>query len=546
MPTAGKVLTTILKKRGLFPTTSIIILMLIIIGAILLRIHLLPMPLERDEGEYAYAGQLIMDGLLPYQHIYSMKLPGIYFAYAAIMIICGETSTAIHTGLLFIHILTILIIFIAIKRLFDEETSLLSCATFTVLSNNPYLLGHFAHTEHFVIFFALASLVLLLQAFDSGRRTAFILAGTAAGMCFLMKQSGAVYIAFGLSFILAAALMQHKLIIQELIQRGIIFLIGAVIPYILTCCFFAVNGIFDNFWFWTYSYAREYASLVSPGTGWDLFIHQISRIISFSPLLWITALLGFIFLRFKYRQKEQLCFFMMFLIFSVLAVTPGFYFREHYFILILPSISLGAAIGFSSLKTFGTNLFHNGGNIIMLLVLVPILFIPIYRERSFLFEMSPRQAIRFTHGMDPFPESMAIANYIAAHTTLQDKIAVIGSEPQIYFYSHRRAATGYVYMYQLMERHKFSLTMQVAMIKEMVSQRPAFIVVVSSPTSWLAKEGSYRLIFAWLREYLENNYGIVGIVEQTSLTTTNYIWEQALTDYRVKSPYWLAVYRRNK
>ena len=34
---------------------------------IAIRIRLLGIPLERDEGEYAYAGQLILQGIPPYK-----------------------------------------------------------------------------------------------------------------------------------------------------------------------------------------------------------------------------------------------------------------------------------------------------------------------------------------------------------------------------------------------------------------------------------------------------------------------------------------------
>src|SRR5438046_6526839 len=37
------------------------------------RIRLLGIPLERDEGEYAYAGQLLLQGIPPYKLAYSMK-----------------------------------------------------------------------------------------------------------------------------------------------------------------------------------------------------------------------------------------------------------------------------------------------------------------------------------------------------------------------------------------------------------------------------------------------------------------------------------------
>ena len=56
-----------------------------------IRVRLLEMPLERDEGEYAYAGQLLLQGIPPYELAYNMKLPGTYFAYAAGMAVFGQT-----------------------------------------------------------------------------------------------------------------------------------------------------------------------------------------------------------------------------------------------------------------------------------------------------------------------------------------------------------------------------------------------------------------------------------------------------------------------
>ena len=40
-----------------------------------IRIQLLGIPLERDEGEYAYAGQPMLQGIAPYKLAYNMKFP---------------------------------------------------------------------------------------------------------------------------------------------------------------------------------------------------------------------------------------------------------------------------------------------------------------------------------------------------------------------------------------------------------------------------------------------------------------------------------------
>ena len=70
----------------------VVLLVLLFVGFI--RFRLLDMPLERDEGEYAYAGQLILQGIPPYELAYNMKLPGTYYAYALGMAVFGQTVAA--------------------------------------------------------------------------------------------------------------------------------------------------------------------------------------------------------------------------------------------------------------------------------------------------------------------------------------------------------------------------------------------------------------------------------------------------------------------
>src|ERR1017187_10562677 len=88
---------------------------LLVAGGI--RLHLLEVPLERDEGEYAYAGQLILQGIPPYELAYNMKLPGTYYAYAAGMAAFGQTVAGIHLTLLAVNSLTCVFIFLLGRKL---------------------------------------------------------------------------------------------------------------------------------------------------------------------------------------------------------------------------------------------------------------------------------------------------------------------------------------------------------------------------------------------------------------------------------------------
>ncbi len=137
------------------------------------------------------------------------------------------------------------------------------------------------------------------------------------------------------------------------------------------------------------------------------------------------------------------------------------------------------------------------------------------------------------YGLNPFPESIQIADYIKSHTNKNDRIAVIGSEPQIYFYADRLSATGYIYTYGLMEDQKYALTMQREMIHEIESTKPKYMVIVGISVSWLRNPNSKTLIFDWCSRYTQEYYKEVGLIDIASPDWTDYYWDR---DVRGKSP----------
>ena len=70
----------------------IVFIVLVLAFTTFVRLRVADVPLERDEGEYAYAGQLILQGIPPYSLAYNMKFPGTYYAYAALMALFGESA----------------------------------------------------------------------------------------------------------------------------------------------------------------------------------------------------------------------------------------------------------------------------------------------------------------------------------------------------------------------------------------------------------------------------------------------------------------------
>jgi hypothetical protein len=110
-------------------------------------------------------------------------------------------------------------------------------------------------------------------------------------------------------------------------------------------------------------------------------------------------------------------------------------------------------------------------------VLIPtaaVLF-PVWLRRDYCFSWSPEKACRCVYGPDPFVECPAIADYVKNHSQPDDRVAVLGSEPEIYFYANRISATGYIYMYPLTESDSFARKMQEEMIGRHCTMRWSII-----------------------------------------------------------------------
>lgn len=514
---------------------------LIILSTAAIRFRLADVPLERDEGEYAYAGQLILDGIAPYSHIYNMKLPGIYAAYALILTIFGQTHTSIHLALIFINAATIVLLFVLAKKLFGPLTGTATAAAFALLSLSRSVHGIFTNAEHFVILLAIAGILLLVQAPEKEKWPNILTAALLLGIAFLMKQHGAAFIAFAGLYLFFSQIRQKPLVWKLLVAKILLFTAGILLPFAVTCLVLYWAGVFEKFWFWTFEYAREYISSIPPLNSLNYLKYQLTKITTEAILIWILAGIGLIALLYCKKVRRHSIFAISFLFFSFLAVCPGFYFREHYFILLLPAVAMLAGIGTSCL----CDLFANcrsvlEAKVIPAALVFALLFYTIYQQRDYFFTMDSTEVSRLIYSDNPFPESLEIAEYIKRHTKKDDRIAVIGSEPQIYFYSDRRSATAYIYTYELMKIHPYALKMQAEMIQQIESGKPKFLIYVNVRTSWLPRPGSNMMVLEWFEKY-KNNYDIVGIVDITSQDKTTYLWNEQTRGYSPQSTNWLAV-----
>jgi len=490
-------------------------LVVVVVIFAIVRIRLRNMPLERDEGEYAYAGQLILQGDPPYHLAYTMKLPGTYTAYAVMMAAFGQTVAGIRIGMLLVLLGNTLLVFFLGRRLFGILSGTAAAAFYTILANRLSTVSLDGHATHFIVLMALAGVTLLLDAIETQRTIALFGSGLFFGLAFLMKQHGILFAAFGF-FFWAWSEWKREANWRRLVSSGSVLAVGMILPFLLICLIIWYAGVFRQFWFWTVSYGAVYEKELKFSEGWKFFratVPFFARPVN----IWLTAGFGLTALFWNRRAREQKVFILSFALFSFLAVCPGLWFRLHYFLVLLPAVALLAGLGISAPYEY-----LQERNASKAVALIPIaLFVLLYfsalrGQRKYLFRMDPLHVHRAMYSGDGFPEAMAVGDYIRGHSSSEDRVAVLGSEPEIYFYAHRRSATGYIYTYPLMENQKFALRMQSDMIHEIEDTQPKIVVFVDTLSwnwnpNWDASE-PHMNIFTWIRGYLDAHYDLIAEV----------------------------------
>lgn len=142
-----------------------------------LRWALIDLPLERDEGEYAYIAQRLLSGELPYVHAFNQKPPGVFVAYAAAFLLGGPSVAAVRwLGLLW-SLATGLVLAGLTRRLAGPLAGAFALLAFAVLDGDPQLTAIAANTEQFTLLPTALALWQLDRALR-GRRGGWLLAGS--------------------------------------------------------------------------------------------------------------------------------------------------------------------------------------------------------------------------------------------------------------------------------------------------------------------------------------------------------------------------------
>jgi 4-amino-4-deoxy-L-arabinose transferase-like glycosyltransferase len=445
-----------------------IIFFIVAIFVIYVRIRFADMAMERDEGEYAYAGSQILRGPFPFKDFYNMKLPGVYYCYALIMGLFGKTVLAIRLGVLFLNLMTAYFIIKLGQRWINEQAGWLAGAFYLFLSVSFSVQGIIANCEHFVLFFIVLTLWLFSKEWC-------FMAGFCAALAIFMKQQAAILLFFALIYAFYILISKRKE--TPVLWQLTLSSLGFILPFAVFMTAVWRKGVFDSFQFFVIDYAQAYVGINKPHTDFG----SLYAIMQESEALWwagkislILALFWGIFNKYlTFKTSLNPLFLVLFLAFSYAAVLPGWYYRPHYHQYIFPAAALLMAYGWSCFASFSENYIFKA---VYASLLVISLGLAIHTKKDFYFQYSHTDVLNTLYPVERFQELRDLGTVLNKNSLKTDTIGMMGHEPELFFYADRVSASGYLYSYPFIEHQPYNLKMATQYANDIKTTKPKWFI----------------------------------------------------------------------
>jgi 4-amino-4-deoxy-L-arabinose transferase-like glycosyltransferase len=463
------------------------------------RIPLLNVPLERDEGEYAYIAWRLDHNELPYRDWVDQKPPAIFWVYRAALALPLEPIPAVHfAALLFAAASSCALFFLAL-RFMSRFWAFMAATLFTLLSADPFAQGTAANTEVFMLLPLILSQIAFLKAADNPRNVLLMIVfGALTGVAIAFKQVAAV------NWFLLIALYPIFTAPEKRWRDAAAFAIWSFAGL------FAIAGII-GLYFWTrhglselidnvFTHNLEYIGAMT----WSDRIHfcseTVARLARAETMVWGFAFAGLIALVVA-RSGKWFAFLAGWFVTSMIGVSASGYFFPHYFQQLLPPLALIAVFGaqwLSDLSPWRSSWIPRALFGLLLVVL------PLKTLWPFWFSYTPADAVRRIYPGNFFAEMPEFAARIAQVTSSEQRVFVFGAEPELLFYAQRVSATRYIFLFPLYGPYRNAREKQMAAADEIQRAAPAAAVYV--PNDLFFSPGSDQYFTEWSLSYVQQKF----------------------------------------
>ncbi len=458
------------------------------------RVPDLPMPLERDEGEYAYAAQELARGFPPFATTFCQKPPVIFLWYRAALALPGNPVISIHLALALVAWLGALGLYGCARGFGGRGVSALAGLLFALASAGAGYFGSAANTEIFMLAPALwGGALALSQASRDRSGWRWVGVGVLWALAGLTKQI-ALFTVAPLGVLALARLVRRGGGFRRIVGAVLGMAGGGVLTAVVFGAWLLASGGWDGFLDSAVRHNLSYSGAML--ASWKLRLAGevwMDRFLLSDGMLWLVAVAGGCMAAGRRFRASGAGFGGVWLAVSALGVLTGPYAFGHYFLQVVPPLALGAAatVGLLVRSRWAALGFAAAG-----LVLGPMIGARVMTLKD---PVDVRCARLYgVYGVTPFVAAEQVSSWLARNAPPDARLLIIGSEPEILVLSGLRSVTRYTIFYPLSDSYPGVDARWHELDDELRRNPPEFIVMTHVRTSFIMTPGVEQRVSALL------------------------------------------------
>lgn len=468
---------------------------------IVIRLHGINEPLERDLTTYGYIAHNLINGENLYSYLWDHKPPGIFAVYMLGERLWGYDQRSItYVGILF-SIISLYFIYLYLKHAYGKEVAFIGSLLWVLASNSVTLQANQPNVELFMNTFSLIG--IWAYSCSRGNRTGYLfLSGASWAIASTFKMIAvfpAVFISLHIFYLLKNSDLKYR--IGRWIYLNFIFFIPFVIFWALIFGYFASDGRFPDFYKAVFKYNQYYSgnmfhNIVAFFASPNLLFHASLRDV------WILAFLSACWFFRQKNDPERMFLILLTLGVSIQIASPGQYY-PHYYQLILPILCITSAV---VIWNFYNQVLSTANKslktVLYLCLLFPFLFLGYHQIRY--LNSDPFLISSLKYG-NQFIQSYYVGRYIKENTNADDEIFAWGADSGIYYYSKRNSVSGISYIYPLLKGPQDMRDLKTKQVFEDVTSRQPLFFIFNKKFGDVKRNLFYQ--------FLEEKYDLIGEIE---------------------------------
>lgn len=446
----------------------------LVLAAILLAVWSARWPfrdvvLVRDEGEYAYIGQRILHGEVPYRDVYNQKTPVAFYTVAAGQALLGPSVSELRLFGSAYGLLSTGAVYAVARSALGPLGAALAALSFGAMVFDQAGILHQASTEYFMLLWLALGVLAWNKAGALGRPGWALAAGTLAGLACLTKQSGAALLLYFAADALFRRRRAGRAALAASLREFAWAAAGFAVALASVAAFFAAHGALREFvdcaWLQIGGYVGErYHDLALLGR-----LTQVAEIAGRDAGFWVVGAFG-LYRAARSGMGAASGWWILLLALLAAALAPGGSSRHYYLPLALP-FALGMAALAQSLRERAGALRAATA----LALLLPWLG-PLSHGWSLLHPDLSRLPPRIFR---PFDRAALVARAIEERTEPEERFLIVGSEPQIYYLADRPAATRLIHVYTATGPYAAAPSLHAELVSDLRDGRPRYVLLVN-------------------------------------------------------------------